>query len=134
MNTPQNPTPSRPPVTRVVIKGWRFRDIALAVGIGLVAVGLVVFAIWQTNKPQKTNKLEGVITEKIATGQREQEISLGFKKGKLDRQVTDTGYHLKVKVRDIPEPYVVPVTKTVWEARKVGDNLEFMRPVSERSY
>lgn len=108
------------------------RDVLIGVLLAVFVLGFVIFAILQTGGPQKTNMLRGEIVEKIKTGVKEQEISLGFKKGKLDHTTTDTGYHLKVKVKDKPEPYVVPVEKWMWESKKVGDDLDFLRPNSER--
>jgi len=129
-NAPVTPAPRKV----LVVPTTSRRDVIIGIVIAVLVLGFVLFFVLQTGKPQKTNMIEGEIIEKIHTGNKEQEIKLGFKHGKLDESTTDTGYHLKVKVKDRPEPYVVPVEKWRWEARKVGDKLEFLRPKSEREY
>ena len=107
------------------------RDTLIAVVSGAIVLGFITLGIitMSSGKPF-SNQVTGTIIEKVYTGEREREITYG--KGGLKTQETDSGYGFKVKVEGRDEPYEVPVTKTLWDSKKVGDQQTFIRPKSEQ--
>jgi hypothetical protein len=71
-----------------------------------------------------------VVVEKQFTPAPEELISVG-RKG-LNTERIDGEYLLKVKVGEDERIYEVPVQKSTYEAKRVGDEVGFMRPASER--
>jgi hypothetical protein len=131
--TPAPPTPSataKPPV--VVVSGLNKRDLLLIVTIVVVLVGFIVLAVVYSTKPPK-NMLRGVVKGKDATGERETLLDVRPRKG-VSSKTVDTGYYLKVFVPEENRTYNVIVEKELWETKKEGDSLEFLRPPDEQKY
>jgi hypothetical protein len=72
----------------------------------------------------------GVVVEKQFTAAPEQLISVGGKG--LSRKEIDGEYVLKVRVEAEKRTYEVPVEKMIYETRRVGEQLGFVRPRSEQ--
>ncbi len=125
---------SQRPNPRVIQTNTGRRDMFIAVSCGLVVLAFIVAAIAIMSREQggpSTNQLTGTIVAKHYSGEHETEIRVG-RKGLKSHQ-TDSGYSLEIKV---PPPedrtYEVPVTKALYDARKVGDSQSFIRPPSEQ--
>ena len=104
------------------------RDALIATAIGLLALGLSVYGFLTLRSPN--NMLTGIVVEKVFTPAPEQQISFGTKG--LQRKEIEGEYVLKVKVQKEQRVFEVPVEKALFEAKRVGDQLTFLRPPSER--
>ena len=129
MNPKPAPSAPQPPRPRVVVPGVTRRDIVIGVLIALVVIGFLVAAIFQSNKPPE-NILTGVIRAKNEPGLRETLMTVSTKGVK--EKTADTGYSLKVWAESQKREYEVMVMKEVWEQKKIGDTIEFLRPPSEQ--
>ena len=116
----------------VVVKGLNKRDVILIVTIVVVLVGFIVAAVVYSTKPPK-NMLRGEVRGKSATGERETLLDVRPRKG-VSSKTVDTGYYLKVFVPEENRTYEVIVEKELWDQKKEGDTLEFLRPPNEQSY
>jgi hypothetical protein len=106
------------------------RDALLATIAGLLILGFIVFGVVEMSRPVAGNKLTGVILEKSFAPQKERQVD--FTGGRIDRtREIDGEYVLKVRVEKENRVYDVPVEKALYESRKVGDSITFMRPESE---
>jgi hypothetical protein len=105
------------------------RDIIIGVLIALVLLGFVVAAILQSFKTPE-NLLTGVVRAKNEPGMKETRMTVS-RKG-VNEKTADTGYSLKVWVESQQREYEVMVMKEVWEQKKIGDPLQFLRPPSEQ--
>ena len=126
MNPKPAPSAPRP---RVVIPGVTRRDILIGVLDALGMIAFIVTAVFQAGQPPR-NMLSGTVRERLAPGPRETIMTVS-RKG-VSEKTADTGYSLKVWVESQKREYEVMVMKEVWEKKKVGDTLEFLRPQSEQ--
>ena len=126
-----NPTPAapQPPRPRVVVAGVNRRDILIGVIIALVGIGFIAAAIFQSGK-SPGNLITGVVRERSTPAPRETLMTVS-RKG-VTEKTADTGYSLKVWVESEKREYEVMVEKDIWEKKKNGDTLEFLRPPSEQ--
>ena len=106
------------------------RDIITAVLIAVAVIGFIAFAVVQMGSGKSDNLVTGVVTGRSATGDRETLLDVSTKGVKS--KTADTGYTLKVFVKDQNRTYDVMVERDVWEKKKDGDTLEFLRPPSEQ--
>ena len=123
---PSAPQPLRP---RVVVSGVNRRDIIIGVLIAVVGITFITAAIFQSGKSPE-NLLTGVVRERSAPAPRETLMTVS-RKG-VTEKTADTGYSLKVWVESEKREYEVMVEKEIWEKKKPGDTLEFLRPPSEQ--
>jgi hypothetical protein len=137
MNTPEpkpDPAPRPQPAAKkpvVVVKKFTARDLALTVIIAILVIGFIVMAILYSTRPPK-NTLRGVVKGRYATGERETEFDVS-RRGVKSKTV-DTGYYLKVFVPEENRSYDVIVEKELWNTKKDGDTLDFLRPPDEQKY
>ena len=142
MSTPEpssgpTPTPTPTPVAGakkpvVVVSRFGLRDLALVLVILIAIVGFIVLAVqYSTKKPKNT--IRGVVQGRYATGERETLIDVRPRKGVTSKTV-DTGYYLKVFVPEENRTYDVIVEKELWQQKKDGDSLDFLRPEDEQKY
>ena len=126
-----NPTPSAPPPPRprVVVSRMNRRDILIAVVIALVGITFIIAAISQSGR-SPGNLLTGVVRERSTPAPRETLMTVS-RKG-VTEKTADTGYSVKVWVESEKREYEVMVEKGIWEKKKPGDTLEFLRPPSEQ--
>ena len=126
-----NPTPAapQPPRPRVVVPGVNRRDILIGVMIAIVGITFITAAIFQSGKAPG-NLLTGVVRERSTPAPRETLMTVS-RKG-VTEKTADTGYALKVWVESEKREYEVMVEKEIWEQKKPGDPLEFLRPPSEQ--
>ena len=125
-----NPAPApQPPRPRVVVPRVNRRDVLIGALIAVVAIGFITAAIFQSAK-SPGNLLTGVVRERSTPAPRETLMTVS-RKG-VTEKTADTGYSLKVWVESQKRDYEVMVEKEIWEKKKVGDTLEFLRPPSEQ--
>jgi hypothetical protein len=123
---------AQPP--RVVIPSTTARDALIAAIAGLLVLAFIVFGIVhfaRLSAKAKGNTLTGVIVERQFTPAPEQQITVG-RKG-LKSQRTEGEYLFKVRVdTEGGRIFEVPVEKALYDTKKIGDPLTFLRPPSER--
>jgi hypothetical protein len=125
--------PQKPKPARYVAPNTRARDIGIAVATAIAVLAAIIFGTISLKKRQMApsrNQLTGTITAKHDLGEREEQISIG-RKG-LKTQAGDSGYSFDVRVEPEGRTYEVPVTRTQFETKKVGDKQTFIRPPSEQ--
>jgi len=127
MNSPS--IPPRTPRPKLVVPGVNRRDIIIGVVIALAVLGFIFGAIFSSRRTPG-NLLTGVITSHSAPGARETLMTVS-RKG-VSEKTADTGYSLKVWVEAEKREYEVMVEKQIWEEKKTGDALQFLRPESEQ--
>ena len=129
---PTPPPPSPPPQPRrpkLIVPGVNRRDVIIGVVIALALLGFIVTAILFSGSPPR-NLVTGVIKTHLSTGERETLMTVS-KKG-VTEKTADTGYSLKVWVESEKREYEVMVEKEIWDKKKDGDTIEFLRPPSEQ--
>jgi hypothetical protein len=120
------------PPPRVVVKSTTRRDIFVAVIAGLLILSFVLYGISHLGKREESrNILVGVVAEKQFTPRKEEQVSFSGRRIEGVKQI-DGDYVLKVRVEKENRTYDVPVEKPIYESRKVGDKMEFVRPRSEQ--
>ncbi len=127
MSTP-SPEPKKPLL--VVPSGMSRRDIITAIIIAVAVIGFIAFSVFHVGTWQSGNLISGIVTGHSATGDRETLLDVS-RKG-VKSSTADTGYSLKVFVKKENRTYDVMVERDVWEKKKDGDTLEFLRPPSEQ--
>ena len=125
--------PGAKPNRAVVVNSGK-REMLIAVGIATGVLALIVCGIWllsnERAKPSR-NFLSGTIVAKHDIGEREQLVTVGKAKG-VDIKQGETGYSFDVKVEPGGRIYELPVTKKLFESKKVGDRQDFIRPKGEQ--
>ena len=117
---------------KVVVPTMTRRDALIAIVAGLLILSFVGYGVLSMAKPHESrNILVGVVVEKQFTPQKEEQVSFSGRRIEGVKQI-DGEYVLKVRVEKENRAYDVPVEKPVYQSRKVGDKLEFVRPSSER--
>jgi hypothetical protein len=127
-------SPSKPPLTRVVVPSTTRREllIAVAAGVGVfafVGYGIAVMSGWQ--KKASTNTLTGKIVGKHFTPAPEDQISFNRKTGLKSEHIAGE-YVLEVRVKEEERTFEVPVDGNTYEAVRVGSSFTFIRPRSEQ--
>jgi hypothetical protein len=82
--------------------------------------------------PVPGNKLTGTVIEKVFTPQKERQVSFSGRKIEGVKEIAGE-YVLKVRVEPDKRIYEVPVEQPVYDSKKVGDTLTFIRPPSEQN-
>jgi hypothetical protein len=129
-----NPPPGKPaptPPQRVVIQDHSWRNTMIAIAIGTVVLLFIGYGLLHMGSPVKGNRLTGTVVEKVFTPQKEQQISFSGRKIEGTREIAGE-YVLKVRVDVQNRTYDVPVEPGVYNNKKVGDPLTFIRPPSEQ--
>jgi hypothetical protein len=124
-----NPPSSKP--ARVVIRDDTWRNTLIAVGAGIVLLVFVGFGVLHMGSPVKGNKLTGTIVERVFTPLAERQVSFSGRKIEGVKEIAGE-YVLKVRVEEQQRTYDVPVEQYVFESKKVGQSLTFIRPRSEQ--
>lgn len=116
-----DPTPKKTPV----VQSTNRREVVIAVLVGIVLVAFLGFGITRMGKQASGASLTGTITEKNFEPFPETRISIGSQG--VDRQQVEGDYTFNVRVpggRD----YTVWIDRTIYDAKKVGDEFRFPRP------
>ncbi len=125
-------TPSAP-LKRSRVPSTSKRELAVALACGLALLVAIGFGIWTLGFHKfepPTNLLSGQIVEKKASGLKETEINVGSKG--LRESVADSGYSFMIRVAAENRVYEVPVSKSIYQSKRVGDIQSFIRPPSEQ--
>lgn len=129
------PAPAKPnPASRVYVAKSSGREVLIAIGIAVAVLAVIIWGIYVVSKePSKPSRnfLSGTIVAKHDIGEREELLSVGHSKG-VDIKQGETGYSFDVKVEPEGRIYELPVTKKMYESKKVGDRQDFIRPKSEQ--
>ena len=120
------------PSPKVVVPGTTRREALIAAIIGVLILSFVGYGVlWMAKPHESRNVLVGVVVEKQFTPGKEEQVSFSGRRIEGVKQI-DGEYVLKVRVEKENRIYEVPVEKPIYQNRKVGDKLEFVRPSSER--
>jgi len=131
MNPPSAPRPAPEKKPPLVIPSTTKRDALIAGLIGLVILAFVGYGITHMSAPIVGNKLTGVVTEKVFTPQKETQVSFNGRRIEGTKEIAGE-FVLKVRVEEEKRTYEVPVEQEVYESKKLGDSLTFLRPESEQ--
>jgi predicted membrane channel-forming protein YqfA (hemolysin III family) len=131
MNTPSPSASPQPqvPKPKLVVSGVSRRDVIIGILIAVGVVAFIVAAVFYSSRPPR-NLLTGVIKSHHSTGERETLLTVSTKG--VTEKTADTGYSLKVWVESDQREYEVMVEKEIWDKKKDGDTIEFLRPPSEQ--
>lgn len=105
------------------------RDALIASIAGLLVLGFIVYGIMTMGRVP-SSMVTGTVVEKVFTSAPEQQITFGSK-GLKSKEI-EGEYLLKVRVEKENRTFEVPVEKPIYESKRVGDPLTFLRPPSER--
>jgi len=119
------------PQPRVIIPSTSKRDVAIAIAAGLLMLVFIGYGVMRMAAPVVGNKLTGVVVGREFTPFKERQVSFNGRKIEGVQEI-DGEYVLKVRVETMHRTYDVPVEKPVYEAKKDGDSLTFIRPPSEQ--
>ncbi|MEO7318618.1 MAG: hypothetical protein ABIZ56_06495 [Chthoniobacteraceae bacterium] len=120
------------PQPRVVIQNNTMRDAAVAIVAVVALLALLVFGIMQLREKPTGNALRGEIIEKVFTPMKEEIVEFSGRRMKSNRQ-SDGDYLFKVRVdSEGGRVFEVPVVKSIYVSKKVGDSMTFIRPESEQ--
>ena len=120
------------PQPRVVIKNNTVRDAAITILVVAVGLGLLAFGITQLREKPAGNTLTGEITGREFTPMKEQIVEFSGRHLQQTRE-SDGEFVLKVRVdSESGRVFDVPVAKAVYQMKKDGDSLTFVRPKSEQ--
>ncbi|MEI9894224.1 MAG: hypothetical protein WDN28_10155 [Chthoniobacter sp.] len=115
----------------LVIPSTGRRDALIAVVAGLFILGFIGYGVMHMASPVTGNKLTGTILEKTFTPLKERQVS--FTGGHIEGTKEIAGeFTLKVRVEEQKRTYDVPVDQPLYESKKVGDKITFLRPPSEQ--
>jgi hypothetical protein len=107
------------------------RDAIIAIILGSIILTFIGYGVMHMAAPVTGNKLTGTVIEKIFTPQKERQVSFSGRRIEGTKEIAGE-FVLKVRVEEQKRTYEVPVEQEVYEAKKVGDSLTFLRPPSEQ--
>ncbi len=122
----------KPPAPKLVLPSTTLRDALVAGVIAVLVLGFIAYGIRHMAQPVAGNKLTGVVVEKVFLPLKEQQVEFSGRKLKAVREL-DGEYLLKVRVAaEKGRVFDVPVEKSLYTLKGVGDSLTFIRPPSEQ--
>jgi hypothetical protein len=130
-NVPGAPGGSGAPKPRIIIPSTSRRDLLIAVAAGLLVLTFIGYGVMRMAAPETGNKLTGIVVGRQFTPFKERQVSFNGRKIEGVEEI-DGEYDLKVRVDAMHKTYDVPVEKSLYEAKKDGDTLTFIRPPSEQ--
>jgi hypothetical protein len=120
-----------PKSTPLVIPSTGRRDALIAIIAGLIILAFLAYGVMHMAAPVTGNKLTGTVVEKIFTPQKEQQVSFTGRKIEGTKEIAGE-FILKVRVDAQQRTYEVPVEQPIYDSKKVGDSMTFLRPPSEQ--
>jgi len=124
-----NPPPAKPGL--VIVPSTAKRDAIIGGIIGLLVLAFVGYGVMHMSEPVTGNKLTGTVVEKVFTPRKESQVSFDGRRIEGTREIAGE-YLLKVRVEAQKRTYEVPVEQSLYDAKKVGDSVTFLRPLSEQ--
>lgn len=122
----------KPPAPKLVVRSTTLRDALVAGVIAVLVLGFIAYGIRHMAQPVAGNKLTGVVVEKVFIPLKEQQVEFSGRKLKAVREI-EGEYLLKVRVdAEKGRVFDVPVVKSLYDLKGVGDSLTFIRPPSEQ--
>jgi hypothetical protein len=115
----------------LVIPSTSRRDAFIAIVAGFVVLAFIAYGVMHMAQPVTGNKLTGTVIEKVFTPQKERQVSFDGRKLEGAKEIAGE-YVLKVRVEEQKRTYEVPVEQELYESKKVGETLTFLRPPSEQ--
>jgi hypothetical protein len=119
------------PQPRVIIPDTSKREVFIAIAAGLLVLAFIGYGVMRMAAPVTGNKLAGIVVGREFTPFKERQVSFNGRKIEGVQEI-DGEYVLKVRVDAMHRTYYVPVEKPLYEAKKDGDTLTFIRPLSEQ--
>ena len=119
------------PPPRIIIPNTSKRDLCIAVAVGALVLAFIGYGVMHMASPVTGNKLIGIVEGREFTPFKERQVSFNGRAIEGVQEI-DGEYVLKVRVDAMHRTYAVPVEKPVYEAKKDGDSLTFIRPPSEQ--
>ncbi|MDR3405265.1 MAG: hypothetical protein P4L99_22410 [Chthoniobacter sp.] len=107
------------------------RDAVIAIVCGLVILAFLGYGVMHMAAPVVGNKLTGTILEKSFTPRKERQVSFDGRHIEGTKEIAGE-FMIKVRVEDQKRTYEVPVEKELYDSKKVGDQMTFLRPPSEQ--
>lgn len=120
-----------PKPTPLVIPSTGHRDAIIAIVVGLVVLAFIGYGILHMASPVTGNKLTGTVIEKSFTPRKERQVSFDGRHIEGTKEIAGE-FILKVRVASQNRTYEVPVEQELYDSKKVGDELIFLRPPSEQ--
>lgn len=122
---------NRPP-PKVILRSTTLRDSLVGGLIAVLVLGFLAYGIRHMAQPVQGNKVTGTVVEKVFVPLKEQQVEFSGRKIKAVREV-EGEFVLKVRVDSMQgRVFDVPVEKSLYEFKAVGDSLTFMKPPSEQ--
>lgn len=107
-----------------VVPSTTRRDTIVAVLVGGIILGLILFGVSKMGGRVAGLNLTGTITKKTFVPFKEEQVTFGKKK--MNALKIDGEYEFEVMVNGTL--YIVPVHKGVYEAKKEGESFTFPKP------
>jgi hypothetical protein len=121
-----------PPAPRVVLKNHTLRDALIAGLVALLILGVLIYGMAHVSQKPKGNTLTGRIIAKEFIPLKEQMVEFSGRRLKGTRE-SDGEYVFKVQVdSEAGRMFDVPVTKGLYQTKREGDSLTFVRPRDEQ--
>ena len=115
----------------LIIPSTGRRDAFIAIVAGLVVLAFIAYGVMHMAQPVTGNKLTGTVIEKVFTPRKERQVSFDGRHVEGAKEIAGE-YVLKVRVEEQKRTYEVPVEQELYESKKVGDSVTFLRPPSEQ--
>lgn len=120
-----------PKPSPLVIPSTGRRDAVIAIVVGLFVLAFIGYGVMHMAAPVTGNKLTGTVIEKSFTPRKERQVSFDGRRIEGTKEIAGE-FVLKVRVESQNRTYEVPVEQALYDAKKVGDELTFLRPPSEQ--
>src|SRR5687767_10707512 len=117
----------KPRDPRTIVSNTSVRDTVIAVVAGALVLAFVLYGIMTMSKPGSRNTLTGTVIAKHFTPMPERQINFSGRKLEGVKEI-EGEYVLEVRVEEENRTFQVPVERSLYESRKVGDSLKFVRP------
>ena len=122
-----------PTVSRRVVPDTRRRDILIAVAVGVLVLGFVLYAVLSLGRQaNSTGGTEGIIVGKEFVARPETQITVGQGGVHSRKLAGDCLFRVKVP-QENGEVYTVFVDPLVYDAQRVGNRFYFIKPKESSS-
>ncbi len=120
------------PPNRVVVQPSSRKEIAITISCVVLLLALLAGGVMQLREKPKGNGVKGMIVEKVFTPLKEEIVEFSGKHLQATK-ASEGEFVFKVRVdSEDARVFEVPVSKAVYDSKKVGDSMSFIRPRSEQ--